>query len=120
MVAPARIVLSHYALESVAAKETSSPQRGQRGFGFGLEPSGEPFGKRREEALLGTMDDFGWQELLRQLLEEILSGAAALLERRVKPCAKLEEAVIEVRNARLERIRHGGAVDFGQEVVRQP
>ena len=42
------------------------------------------------------------------------------LERRIEARAELDEAVIEVGHARLERVRHRRAVDLGQEVVRQP
>jgi hypothetical protein len=66
-----------------------------------FEAAGEPLGERREEALLRPVHDLARQKLLGKLLEEILAGAAALLEGGVQPRAELEEAMVEIRHARL-------------------
>ena len=38
----------------------------------------------------------------------------------IEPRAELDEAMIEIGYARLERVRHRRAVDLGEKIVRQP
>src|SRR2546421_5550409 len=98
----------------------AQPLAGESALDVRLEEAGEPLRERRHETLLAAMDDVHGQEFLGELLEHELAGSAPLLERGIQPRAELEEAVIEIWHARLERMGHGGAIDLGEEIVGEP
>ena len=68
----------------------------------------------------GRCDDVGRQVARGDALQQLLVRVAADLERRIEPRAQPEEVVIEIRHARLERVRHRRAVDLGEEIVGKP
>ena len=54
---------------------------------------------------------------VEHLAEQPFALAAPHLEARRQPPGQLDDAVIEDRHAHLERDRHAGAIDLGENVV---
>src|ERR1043166_4479638 len=74
----------------------------------------------RAVGLLGAVRDRRWQQPLGGLAEDVLLAQAVELELRWNARAQLDHAVIEEREAALDRVRHGDAIALrGEDVARQ-
>src|SRR5262245_52480870 len=81
--------------------------------------SAEAVYERGRESLLPAIDDRVGKNAAERLLEDVLGRAAAHLQLRWDGGGELYQLVVEQRNARLDRMRHAHAVDFGEDVEGQ-
>jgi len=84
------------------------------------EATGEPLGERHHEALLAAMHDVARQVAFGHPLQDVLVIAAADLLCRGETRAELDEAMIEVGHACLQRMRHRRPIDLGEQIVGEP
>ncbi len=122
VVLAARCMLADEPCDRLGADQPAAREarRTQRRFDVGLQFLREPALERHHEALLLPVDDVARKIAFRQRLQDEFGGAAVDLQRRIEPRAPAVECVIEIRDPRLQRKRHRGAVHFREQIVGQP
>jgi hypothetical protein len=88
-------------------------------FGPLAQRSSEPTINGNAETHLGALQKVWRNILVENLTENPLAGSIANFEMKGQLPGKLDNAVVQQWNARLETHGHAGAVHFGQNVVRQ-
>src|SRR5712692_4801930 len=103
------------------SKEAIPAQAGLRKQFFGpfAQRSSEPAVNGNAETHFGALQKFRRNILVENLTENPLAGSIANFEVQGQLPGKLDNAVVQQRNARLETHSHAGTVHFGENVVRQ-
>ncbi len=91
----------------------------QQGLGPIAQRPAQPFAQRNTKSHLRPFDERAWNVPVQHLPQNPFCGVVTDLCIARQPPRKFDDAVIEERNARFQRHSHAGAVDFGQDVVRQ-
>src|SRR6185295_2425749 len=99
-------------IEQLAAAERRAEQRI---FKEAAKPVEHPFIDRNAEALLLTIQHPIRYHSLERALEDVLCLTASILQARWNRHPELDQTMIEVRHARLDRCRHRHFVDAHQE-----
>src|SRR4051812_46074070 len=89
----------------------------QQVFGPRAQWTLDPFADRYPEPGLGTVDELRRDEAVEKLANDMLASPSLNLEAERDARSELGDAMVEERNASLERNRHRCAVDLGENVV---
>jgi hypothetical protein len=112
-------MFTQQALYRIRSNQSSplQPRRTERVFEVAFQLAAQPSLQWHHESLLGAMHDIEGEMTLRESLQEKLASSTAHLIVGLQSCAPSEKIMIQVRHPRFEGMRHGRAIDLGQQVI---